>query len=95
MSETQTDIQEKILQLGRSLNRENFADDLYVQDIEEVINAQNAELSIKELCSQYEDTSVITQEKTEVTEVSCKDKLIMAKLSKVFVIAEPLNRRGM
>ncbi|GJQ73964.1 hypothetical protein Trydic_g18898 [Trypoxylus dichotomus] len=71
-SVAQTDIQEEILQLGRSLDGEGFAD-LDVQDIE-VISAHNAELSIQELCSQYEDTSVITQEESEVTEVSCKDK---------------------
>ncbi|GJQ67251.1 hypothetical protein Trydic_g8156 [Trypoxylus dichotomus] len=90
MSEAQTDIKEKILQLGRSLDGEGFAD-LDVQDIDKVINAHNAELSIEELCPQYEDTSVITQEKSEIIEVSCKDKLTIASLSMIIVMADHLT----
>ncbi|GJQ74181.1 putative DDE superfamily endonuclease [Trypoxylus dichotomus] len=90
-SEAQNDIQEEILQVGRSLDGERFAH-LDVQDIEEVINAYNAELSTVELCSQYGDISLITQEESEVTEVSCKDKLTIAK---DFRNGGPLNRRGM
>ncbi|GJQ76876.1 hypothetical protein Trydic_g15081 [Trypoxylus dichotomus] len=56
-SETQTDTQEEILQLGRSLDAD-FAE----LDIQDIDNAHNAELSIEELCSKYEDTSVITQD---------------------------------
>ncbi|GJQ87177.1 putative DDE superfamily endonuclease [Trypoxylus dichotomus] len=54
----QTDIREEIWQLGRSSDREDLAD-VDIQDIKEVINAHNAEMSIEELCSQYEDNSVI------------------------------------
>ncbi|GJQ79984.1 hypothetical protein Trydic_g9459 [Trypoxylus dichotomus] len=48
-SEAQTDVKEEILQLGRSLDGEGFAN-LDVQDIEDVINAHNVKLSIEELC---------------------------------------------